>query len=695
MGSPDTSDPNVGGAIAGGLMVAGGLGGLSRPGGAFQRAYRGTQGYRLAPTSEPGTEMRPTGVPRPTAEPGTTFSRGARAGRDVVEYRPSTRPGYTEGIRRRLGGRQYESFRRVQTPQFEPDEPVEEPAPQIRQPPTLEEPVEEPTAIEPSYTDAIRRRLGLRTSMGEYRVVAQADDELGTEMNDLNDLMDEARTDTAQITTDTQAQASASAEENTANDLTSADADETTARNTANEEANREANRQLVEEGDEGATGAEEETRVGEEEGDEGDEGGEGGEGGDEGDLGDLGDLGEEGGELAGAGEMEELAGETELASGGPENLIGDAISAGFAIAGGVMAILSLFHHTSPPPQYNNISGTFLIKGKQQTTFINNLTKTRDKYAKGSAQYNSVQDMINNVNNRIKNNIPIVNFKGSDGKNQVVFPLSKNALATAIKTYQQNPNAYKGISATKLQIMGLNPKMSLGKADAVMTPSGFYIPKTEQGGKVWTSGAGGGNWQTYYTSNGRKGTFTSNDDITNNATPAEEYTAIANNNYVTRATSIINSETNPKVKAYLTYKLNLFKYNNGLISAKPKVVAKPPGLTDAQAQFSAVTNKLKLAQSALQSVQTSIKQQSALINSRYALMAKTISPYSDLVEQGGITKAPPPGTPQLSKLNMPNLATLTSGSVAQPQTPAQVSTPPVGPQLIKKPVAPQVLKAGG
>ena len=97
-------------------------------------------------------------------------------------------------------------------------------------------------------------------------------------------------------------------------------------------------------------------------------------------------------------------------------SLIPTAVSVGLAIAGGVMAILGLFHHTNPPPKYNGISGTFLIKGKQQQTFINNLTKTRDTYTKGSAKYNEVQNMINNTQARIANNQPIVNYKGADGK---------------------------------------------------------------------------------------------------------------------------------------------------------------------------------------------------------------------------------------------------------------------------------------
>ena len=59
----------------------------------------------------------------------------------------------------------------------------------------------------------------------------------------------------------------------------------------------------------------------------------------------------------------------------------------------------------------------------------------------------------------------------------VAIQLTQSQLEQATRAYQLNPDTYKGVPDKELQIMGLNPEMTLGKAGAFQLPDGTWVPK--------------------------------------------------------------------------------------------------------------------------------------------------------------------------------------------------------------------------
>ncbi len=263
--------------------------------------------------------------------------------------------------------------------------------------------------------------------------------------------------------------------------------------------------------------------------------------------------------------------------------------------------------------------GTFLDKLNDKVTNAQNILNN-DK--KAGVPPEMIEEDTKNVNN-IKNYYDkLVNASSlgqkiiayqSGGQSNIAIQLNKTQLATAIKNYQTNPDIFKGVSRSQLEFMGLNPNMTLGKAGAVKTPNGDYVPKNSltqtmnaklsmnetTGSKVsfnpktenktWTSGAGGGNWSYFYLSQSLRNTtgspFSSLQDIQNSYTPAQTYQGQANQDYATKTQSEIDEVQDPQVKAYLQYKLDEFKYNNRLSSVNPGTA--PP--TPSQEALDAVT----------------------------------------------------------------------------------------------------------
>jgi hypothetical protein len=58
----------------------------------------------------------------------------------------------------------------------------------------------------------------------------------------------------------------------------------------------------------------------------------------------------------------------------------------------------------------------------------------------------------------------------------IVIQMSKTQLANSINQYQLNPDVFKGVDPARLQLLGLNPAMTFGKAGAVEL-NGKYIPQ--------------------------------------------------------------------------------------------------------------------------------------------------------------------------------------------------------------------------
>jgi hypothetical protein len=218
----------------------------------------------------------------------------------------------------------------------------------------------------------------------------------------------------------------------------------------------------------------------------------------------------------------------------------------------------------------------------------------------------AVQSNINNLNNYFNkltqassDNRPIITYRDASGQDGIVIQLDKAQLATAIKNYQTNPDVFKGVPRQQLEFMGLNPNMTLGKAGAVKTPDGSYVPKESLtlkenaklsaglvsgfnfkskptvDNKTWTSGAGGGNWTYFYLSQsvretqGQSGPFSSLQDIQDSYVPANTIQGQANIDYAQKAYAEIQQIKDPKVKAYMQYKLDDFAYTNKLTTVPP------------------------------------------------------------------------------------------------------------------------------
>jgi len=101
--------------------------------------------------------------------------------------------------------------------------------------------------------------------------------------------------------------------------------------------------------------------------------------------------------------------------------------------------------------------------------------------ALGSAQINkNIQSpsLDNNYGYVISPNVPgLINSQVQPTQtSNIVIQMSKTQLANSINQYQINPDIFKGVDPTRLQLLGLNPAMTFGKAGAVML-NGKYIPQ--------------------------------------------------------------------------------------------------------------------------------------------------------------------------------------------------------------------------
>lgn len=366
----------------------------------------------------------------------------------------------------------------------------------------------------------------------------------------------------------------------------------------------------------------------GEVEGDEVDGGGGGGGGVEEGGLGDG--VGEGVGEGVTEG-VEGVAGGIEGA-GGEVDPLQDIAASAVASVGSVLALQGAYMKWwSGDEPYLGIKGTQKMTGKgtmylqfrkSSIQHINGLYKqylgkkpkggyTQSQLASltptqkqtiGQA-YEYFGKITQAVNNSLKGNgePPVMySYKDANGKKQSGFsiPLTKQQIAQAIQVYRSNPDAFKGIPKPALAIMGLNSSMTLGKDGATQLSDGTYVPKNmatshdlPTSSPVSEAGFSSTNNTNAYlsyalrkkngiTSDPTKTYFDSN--IPSTGSTASQQTQQAQQAYISSVQSQISSESNPQIKQYMTYQLNLWKYNQGLTSTKPTAVAPP--LTPAEQQ---------------------------------------------------------------------------------------------------------------
>jgi hypothetical protein len=405
--------------------------------------------------------------------------------------------------------------------------------------------------------------------------------------------------------------------------------------------------------------------------GDEG--GGDGGGGGEaEGELGGEEIGGDLGGDVAGEVGAEGAAGAVE-AAGGEVDPLQDIVAGGIALVGGVLALQGAYMKWwSGDEPYLGIKETQKMTGKGtmylqfRKSSLKHITDMYKQYLGKAPKGGYTQSHLTALTPTQKRNIaqawaymgritqavnnslqgngdpPVMyTYKNSDGKKQTGFsiPLNKQQIAQAIQVYRSNPDAFKNIPKQALAIMGLNSSMTLGKDGATQLSDGTYLPKNmatshdlSASSPVSEAGFSSTNNTNAFLSyalrkkNGiasdpTKNYFDSNTPSTGST--ASQQTKQAQQAYSSSVQSQISGETDPHVKQYMAYQLNLWKYNQGLTSTKPTAVAPP--LTPAEQQK--VTQYQQQRQSQIasyrrqlqQDQQTETANQNALTHARNAL----------------------------------------------------------------------------
>ena len=178
-------------------------------------------------------------------------------------------------------------------------------------------------------------------------------------------------------------------------------------------------------------------------------------------------------------------AGEVTAGSGGAGAIISVGIMAvGLGVAVGQLiggAILA--HDKYLNNEFNKMDDTQKITKEQLQGMVRTLSGKQSN-AKSQKEIDAIQKQINQVQGAIDNNQTAVTYKDSKGNQQLAFSLTNGELAKAIKTYQVNPDAFKGLDSTQLEIMGLNPNMSKGASGAKgLAKNGINIPSGSYDGK--------------------------------------------------------------------------------------------------------------------------------------------------------------------------------------------------------------------
>jgi hypothetical protein len=227
---------------------------------------------------------------------------------------------------------------------------------------------------------------------------------------------------------------------------------------------------------------------------------------------------------------------------GGPADPIGDVIGGGLMAVGVLTSSIGALFQSSPN-RFNNIEGTRVLSYLESDKLVYSINQELNKYTPNQPQYkglqnlkNQIQGIQNNQNNTLSRQI--YTYKDAQGNSQVAIQLTKPQLASAIKVYQQNPNAYKGVDGTKLAMMGLNPNMTYGADGAVDTPIG-YLPKQSVNyvngiRQIWNPATAGSNWSSFYLSNKPSATFSSNKEIDDGALPTPVPTTGASNQIIAK-----------------------------------------------------------------------------------------------------------------------------------------------------------------
>lgn len=292
-----------------------------------------------------------------------------------------------------------------------------------------------------------------------------------------------------------------------------------------------------------------------------------------------LGTIGEEGGiemaDLAGSALDSGLAGGgdaladlsvsadvgADIAGGGGGGLnpIADLVAGGVMAVGAGVAIGQLVsgaidaHEKYVANEFNKMSGTQKLSDTQLQGMISKLNIDQAN-AKSNTEIRAIQKQINQLNNVVKSGQQGVVYTDSKGNQQIAFTLSNADLAKAIKTYQANPNAFKGLSSQQLEIMGLNPDMSKGASGAKgFDKNGVYTPKGSYDTK---------NIANNYLAPNRQGDLTGQKSINEGFNEAIKPQAMKA--YEKQFEGQIDNATNKADKTALTLQYNAWRASQGM-----------------------------------------------------------------------------------------------------------------------------------
>jgi len=171
---------------------------------------------------------------------------------------------------------------------------------------------------------------------------------------------------------------------------------------------------------------------------------------------------------LVGAGTETAEAGAEVAGSEGFVNPIADIAGAGLVVGGAVLSILGAFGVGEKTPTFNGIQNAQELTKSQLGSLIGKVSNQQ--------VYNDLQSIYENYDQVTHR--AVVSYKDAQGNTQLGVQLTPSQTSQAILAYQKNPNVYKGYTQTQLALMGLNPAMAGGTANAIKMPNGDYVPKT-------------------------------------------------------------------------------------------------------------------------------------------------------------------------------------------------------------------------
>ena len=324
---------------------------------------------------------------------------------------------------------------------------------------------------------------------------------------------------------------------------------------------------------------------------------------------------------------------------------------------------------------------------------------------------NFVMQLVQHQANPDQYNQPIQYYDKQTKKGGIAVPLTRTQLARAIATYKENPDAFQNIDPLALKIMGLNPKMALGKIGAVKIQGIGYVPSVLAGtnktlinlagatdvpasqvnfknpaDNTATMGLFGPEGQIKFPANFNYSNFFINSqDLVNKGimtdTTGAGYDGTKNyfssnnpplynaENYSKVAQEYISQMPEGKARTYMQNQLAWFNYNNGVINQATRKPFSKPTQTISAPSDTATQNELTQAQADLQLEQSAYEASKGQLNSLDNQLAQETNTITTLQNQINTlsqtqTTTPNPTTNQ-QLTNYQNQANIYNRAVAE------------------------------